>query len=475
MEAARADAADVLIVTLVGDFLAPSTLSSIDGGAAMIDCLNRVPVTHVALGNHEDDVRPGDLRARIGEFAGTWLATNVIGLHPRTVPSQILSVRSADRSARVGLIGVVMDDPTDYRDVPFEGATVLPCIETARSAVRHLVDVERCDAVIALTHQSMAKDRLFAATPEAARVPVVLGGHEHIVFDETVGGTRILKAGTDATHAWIVDIEWLEDGSPKVSARLEPTANYPADPALEARVEEHMRLVAGLEDAILLHLPSGGGPDRSLSSVGSRRAQTSLGALVCSRLRDALVADAAILNGGAIRGGRAYEGRFTYADLQGEVPFENEMVVVAMPGRVLSDAIAFSRARGESGGFLQVDDGIVFEGGVVRSIRGDALDPDRAYRVGVVRNLLDGMDHIEPLVSWARTAALPAIGTGRGVKMLLIEAFSKALLAELGGRSALDSDHDGSVEPSEIATALAAVTREPASPITVDLLMRALR
>lgn len=495
VEASRAGTApphptapDVLLVTLVGDFLAPSTLSSIDGGAAMIDCMNRVPITHAALGNHEDDVRPEELRARVGEFAGTWLATNVIGLHPKTVPSQILSVGAAPRPeggtdgvdqaggatrpVRVGLIGVVMDDARDYRDVPFEGATVLPCNETARRATRHLIDVERCDAVVALTHQSIANDRLLAASDEAARVPVILGGHEHVPFDETVGATRILKAGTDATHAWIVDLQWEDSGSlPRVEARLEPLAGHADDAALRARVDEHMRLVAGLEDAVLLHLAAG----RTLSSVGSRRAQTSLGALVCSRLRDALVADVAILNGGAIRGGRSYEGRFTYADLQGEVPFENEMVVVAMPGRVLDEAVAFSRSRGESGGFLQVDDAVAIEGGRLRSIRGVPFDPERPYKVAVVRNLLDGMDHIEPLVAWARTAVVPAIGSGRGVKILLVEAFSRSLLEELGGIQALDKDRDGSVAPSEIAAALTAITCEPASPITVDLLMRALR
>ena len=53
------------------------------------------------------------------------------------------------------------------------------------------------------------------------------------------------------------------------------------------------------------------------------------------RLRDALGADVAILNGGAIRGGKAYQGRFTYADLQGEVPFENEMLALVNAQRAM--------------------------------------------------------------------------------------------------------------------------------------------
>ncbi|MFO0616697.1 MAG: bifunctional metallophosphatase/5'-nucleotidase [Polyangiaceae bacterium] len=471
VEAARRDGPEVLLVTMAGDFLAPSTLSSIDAGAGMIDCMNRVPITHAALGNHEDDVSPADLRARIGEFAGVWLATNVLGLHPKTVPSQILSIGSEERRVRVGLIGVVMDDPTDYRDVPFVGATVLPCNATAESAARHLVEEEGCDAIIALTHQSIAKDRDLARSPGAAHIPLILGGHEHVPFDETVGTTRILKAGTDATHAFIVDVVWPPVGAPRIDARLEAVAAFPDDPDLRVRVDLHARLVADLKNATLMHLHEG----TELSSVGSRRSQTSIGTLVCSRLRDALSADAAILNGGAIRGGRTYTGRFTYADLQAEVPFENEVVVVAMPGRVLADAILSSRRRLETGGFLQVDDRVVVRDGEVLEVAGAPIEADRAYRVAVVRNLLDGMDHIEPLVAFARSVPMPSPGSGRGVKVVLVEAFSRALLAELGGRAALDKNRDGTVEPSEIAAALADASRESASPITVDLLLRALR
>lgn len=56
--------ADRYIVTLAGDFVAPSILASLDKGVGMVDCLNAIPVTHVAFGNHEDDVGTGELRKR---------------------------------------------------------------------------------------------------------------------------------------------------------------------------------------------------------------------------------------------------------------------------------------------------------------------------------------------------------------------------------------------------------------------------
>src|SRR5580765_8038658 len=101
-------------------------------------------------------------------------------------------------------------------------------------------------------------------------------------------------------------------------------------------------------------------PTSARSSVGMRKQQTSVGELVCSRIRDQLRTDACVFNAGGIRGSRDYQGKFTYGDLENEVPFDNEVVTVVMPGSVLEAAIVGSRTK-EHGGYLQVDDAIVLD------------------------------------------------------------------------------------------------------------------
>ena len=44
------------LVILAGDFLSPSTLSSMDGGRGMIATLRSIGLTHLCLGNHEADL-----------------------------------------------------------------------------------------------------------------------------------------------------------------------------------------------------------------------------------------------------------------------------------------------------------------------------------------------------------------------------------------------------------------------------------
>ena len=486
-EQVRVDPADVLLTTLAGDFVGPSMLSCLDAGRGMVDCLNAIPITVVVLGNHEADIPVHELRARIAEFRGTWLSTNVIGLDPALPTARILDVGHAgSRRVRVGLVGVVMDDAAVYRAGPFGGATLLPANETALRAAAHLVDEEGCACVIPITHQPLDADRALARatqSPRAPRFPVIVGGHEHVVDIEEIAGTWLEKAGCDAAHAVIVDLTWPakapaagQPDLPEVRVRLEDVARYAEDASLRARVDGHMRAVVALQHATLLRLT----PGQALSSIGARAQQTTLGALLCARLRDALGAEAAIMNGGAIRAARAYEERFTYGDLEAEVPFENEVVVATLPGRVLREAIAASRAHAplESGGYLQVDDDLVVSGPDQRlvSVNGAPLDDARDYRVALVRNLFEGLDHIEPLVRFAaeNPARVPPAGSGCDVKVALVNALSRALWDQFGDFDAIDADHDGLVDAREIADAVARVTAEPASPITVELLLKAL-
>ena len=466
--AARAGC-DRLIVALPGDFLAPSVLSSLDNGRGMVACLNAVGVTHVTFGNHEDDVPHRALLARIAELHAVWLGSNV-HLPERELPDiDIVTVGAA----RVGLFGVCLADPLMFRGTPFLARLDDPHAVAVREVAR-LTGELGCSWVVALTHQAADDDRVLAHDLRGQPV-FVIGSHEHVPLDETIDGIRLMKAGADATLAIVIDAVWTDPAAPPaVTARLEPVAGHAEDPAVRALVDEHMAPVAALATATLLDIP----PGQALSSVGARARQTSIGALVCSRIRDVLGADACVFNAGGIRAARDYTAGFTYGDLEAEVPFDNEVVVLAMPGRVLADAIASSRAAApaERGGFLQVDDQIVVDAGNrVTAIAGAPFDPDRAYRVALVRELCFGLDRIEPLVAFARAHpdAIPPAGGARTPKELLVRSFALALWRELGGFAALDADGDGRVVTAEVAAALARA-HPGVSPLVAELVVRAL-
>eukprot|EP00751_Fragilariopsis_kerguelensis_P041386 CAMPEP_0171020144 /NCGR_PEP_ID=MMETSP0736-20130129/29643_1 /TAXON_ID=186038 /ORGANISM="Fragilariopsis kerguelensis, Strain L26-C5" /LENGTH=117 /DNA_ID=CAMNT_0011457695 /DNA_START=34 /DNA_END=383 /DNA_ORIENTATION=- len=76
-------------IVLAGDFLSPSTLSSIDGGRGMVATLRAVGVTHVSLGNHEQDLQLDSLRERLEDLS------RKIKLSKRMIPSSSSSSSSS--------------------------------------------------------------------------------------------------------------------------------------------------------------------------------------------------------------------------------------------------------------------------------------------------------------------------------------------------------------------------------------------
>ncbi len=481
---AETSPADAFLAVMAGDFLAPSILSSLDAGRGMVACLNALGITHVVLGNHEDDVPVAELRDRLRELHATCLGTNVHGFVPPLPGHAVVDVTArSGRHFRVGLVGVVMDDPTVYRHAPFGGAHLEPANPAAIREAASLVTEGGCACVIPITHQPMDDDRALSRAAGDGPFPVIVGGHEHVPFLEKVGATWIVKAGADAVKAAVIDLEWPAEAPPTghadrptVTIRLDATADYPEDAALRRLVDEHMAKVHALEGATLMTIP----PGEILSSVGGRARPTRVATLLCTLLRDALSADVCLFNAGGIRASRDYTERFTYGDLEAEVPFDNEIVVVRLPGRIIRAAVTASRALApaESGAYLQADDGVVVEppGDRVTFLAGAPLDEDREYRVAIVRNLLEGMDHIEPLVRFGREhpARVPPEGSGRDVKVVLVDAFARALWQKLGGFDVVDLNHDGQVTPSEIQAAVARVTHTKPSAVAAGLVLNAI-
>jgi hypothetical protein len=209
--------------------------------------------------------------------------------------------------------------------------------------------------------------------------------------------------------------------------------------------------VRALSTATLVELA----PGQTLSSVGMRKQQTSVGALVCSRLRDQLRTDACVFNAGGIRGSRDYAGKFTYGDLENEVPFDNEVVTVAMPGSVLEAAIVGSRTK-EHGGYLQVDDAVIVDGNHVTSVANAPFDPARKYSVALVRELCFGLDHNDALIAYAQNhpEEIPHAGGLHTPKELLVRSFALSLWKQLGGFAAIDANNDGKISREEIVAAL---------------------
>jgi 2',3'-cyclic-nucleotide 2'-phosphodiesterase (5'-nucleotidase family) len=92
----------------------------------------------------------------------------------------------------IGFFGLVTPD-TDHLSNTGPEVKFAPVLDTARAAVKQLKD-QGADAVVALTHLTIADDRVLAR--EVKGIDVILGGHDHdpITFYE---GRRVHLQGRE--------------------------------------------------------------------------------------------------------------------------------------------------------------------------------------------------------------------------------------------------------------------------------------
>src|SRR5687768_3840746 len=155
-----------LITTLGGDYVSPSALGTarVNGerlaGRQMVAVLNVLGLDWAVLGNHEFDIPEAAFRARLAEAKFGVVASNVTdasgALFPGTVAHAVIPVKTPSGTIRVGLIGLTID----ANKPPWVRFT--PPLDAARAALAQLKG--KTDAVVALTHLTLAGDREIAET-----------------------------------------------------------------------------------------------------------------------------------------------------------------------------------------------------------------------------------------------------------------------------------------------------------------------
>lgn len=406
-------------VVLAGDFLSPSLLSSFDGGMGMIATLRAVGLTHITMGNHEADLRLDSLHQciqKLSRASVTILNSNMRHPPPKSTwlkesTSAYDIVKSQCGKVNVVLAGIISDEKTMFRDGTFKGVSIDNMTQTFDNIHRELIP-SSADFLIPVTHASFKRDLDVALHMTRNGSGVLVGGHDHEPVDETVeqngASVRILKAGTDARTASLIDLHFDTSNRPaklvEVEYSLVNLLQYDDSLVVKKIVDSKMQVLREIENETIVDCNKMLPPGQMLSSERSRYNQTTLGAFVCQAIKEELETNVAVVNGAAIKGGTVYENnKVSYAELRKELPFPTKMVVVKMTRSELEDAIHYSRSYTEEGdpvregedvprrGYLQVDwdydSSIPYNGN-----QNDELE------VALPRNLLAGFCQIKPLV-----------------------------------------------------------------------------
>eukprot|EP00747_Dinoflagellata_sp_TGD_P074311 gnl/TRDRNA2_/TRDRNA2_158274_c0_seq2.p1 gnl/TRDRNA2_/TRDRNA2_158274_c0~~gnl/TRDRNA2_/TRDRNA2_158274_c0_seq2.p1 ORF type:complete len:484 (+),score=95.53 gnl/TRDRNA2_/TRDRNA2_158274_c0_seq2:120-1454(+) len=321
--------------------------------------------------------------------------------------------------------------------------------------------------------------------------------------------------GADAKLIGCLDITWASAAAtePTIAYTEYSASDFLPDPAVLAVVRQHQEKLKELDRAMLCWTPSYGlkahgykhsAAGKQLTSVGVRLGQKTMGTLLTGIVRKAMGAHCVCINAGNIRGNRDYPDDrefLSYSDLKAEVPFDAELVVLPLPGKVIQEMVQYSRQWAyksppeEKGCFMQCDDGIIFDESTqtVTHIAGKLVIPDKIYDCVVLwRVAFNNIDNVVPLFEHCKMFGNPEdedfvesdFAQFRGVtcsfeaalpaKQIIVEfcanqVWTKVLKA--GGVKAIDSDSSGFIDREELKKAVAMVYGDSIGNLAVDNMM----
>ena len=385
-----------LIATLGGDYLSPSAIGTarIDGqplaGRQMVDVLNGVNIDFATFGNHEFDVSEAAFRSRLSEGKFHLVSSNVSDANGQPFPgvprSTVVNVNANGRAIRLGLIGLTI------------GANRKPWVKyedgiaAARREVAALHD--KADAIVALTHLSLADDAQLVSTVPG--IDVVLGGHEHENWMMRRGPafTPVIKADANVRSVAIVTLSFPDAGRPAVDAHLVTIDDHvAADPAVDATVR---KWTVAAFDAFK---KDGFNPDNVVATISrpldgrESTVRNSPGELTdiiaAAMLREVPDADLAIFNSGSVRiDDIVPPGPIREYDVIRILPFGGKVLQATFDGSLVAQVLDMGVNNAGTGGYLQT-------AGVKREnnqwvIKGQPLNPAKKYVVAISDFLLTG-------------------------------------------------------------------------------------
>jgi 2',3'-cyclic-nucleotide 2'-phosphodiesterase (5'-nucleotidase family) len=362
--------------------------------------LNVAGLDLAMFGNHEFDIKEGELQDRINESSFSWISTNSFhktkngsepfvkegkGALPKT---SVLRVKDADgTTAKIGLIAVTL---------PFNKADFVSYtdpLQTAKAAYNQLKDT--VDAVVAITHQSMQADELLAR--EVPGLAAIIGGHEHDQRSAKIGDVYITKAMANAKNAYVVNLQINKKKKQnKVRTKLETLDESVAlDSATNMVVQKWNRIAdenyssLGFDEKKIM-IDKGEPYEGRETEVRSR--PTNLTQLIVAAIKDAAPqADIVVMNGGSIRVDDVVQLPVSQYDILRTLPFGGALSEADMKGSLVIKMLEAGRKNIGIGGFLQYNENLVHANDTW-TLNGVPLDAAKTYRVVLPEFLLSGKE-----------------------------------------------------------------------------------
>jgi len=224
---------------------------------------------------------------------------------------------------------------------------------------------------------------------DSGAVDLIVSGHTHSLVNTVVNGIPIVQARSSGAGIAVVDFVRVRGTERQVRARIETA--YADQVRPDAALADTLRPYQRAIEAV-----TGRSVGRIKTELRRGGEEYALGRLIADAQRNMIKTDVAIVNSGGIRADLA-AGTVTYGDLYQVQPFQNRLVRLFVPGKVLKaaleHAVAGDRADAHVSGLELWYDPRKRVGHRVTKVRlanGHGLDDGRSYTVAVSDFLATG-------------------------------------------------------------------------------------
>ena len=338
----------------------------------MAEILNRLKVDVGTLGNHEFDFGQDPLVKFIYTTNFPFVVSNVV--NKNTGKPLNFSEESAyidyDENFRIGVIGLVEEGwLTALPDFAKSSWGYIDYVQCARELTTKLINVMKCNFIIALTHMRWQNDeRLQKLVPD---IDLILGGHDHHLEVRTGSAKKftpsnkhpiIVKSGYDFHSFSIIRVFMSNNGNTDVQIEQRRVhLEGEIDTKTEVRIQELNNRLRRCCAKPLFKL------ERSLDItkrvIGSE--ECCFGVYIAEFIKKYTNVDIALIDAGAFYGNYTFsKGHlFTKEDLLNIFPLTDRIIVFECPGHVLLQTLnnSVSKQPHPDPKFLQVS-GLRFKG-----------------------------------------------------------------------------------------------------------------
>jgi 2',3'-cyclic-nucleotide 2'-phosphodiesterase (5'-nucleotidase family) len=369
-----------------GDNWTGPAISTWVEGASMVDLMNTMDYDASAIGNHEFDFGLEALASRASEASYPYLSANIrwrdtgddlssLGVLPYAV-KEVAGIT-------VGIIGLTtLDTPTTTSPVNVRDLEFFNYEKAIRDTVDQ-ISVNQPDLLFIISHVCVDELTELAQQIEDLDIALIGAGHCNELLAQQLGATVMLGGGSRfKTYA---KANFVLDNSGQVTqVNFSTHSNMPAED--NAEILGLIRQWREVSDEALSVSLGFNGEDLEQRNPELRQA------IIDSWLIQDPTADIAITNAGGLREGlRA--GEITFGDVFNIMPFDNTIIAVNVPGRIISEVLA-KGTRPVIAGLSEVP------GGFALSTSGELLQGETIYRVLINSFMYQGGDNYGPLAEY---------------------------------------------------------------------------